>query len=118
MLASADMGRVPSKTIDLQGWFPSQKEYKELGSCSNCLDYQSRRGNIRYDEAGKLQFVHTINNTAIATERMMACLVENYQQKDGTIKVPKALVPYMGGKKVIGVVKKEKGKKKVFRVKK
>ncbi|MDD5699982.1 MAG: serine--tRNA ligase [Candidatus Nanoarchaeia archaeon] len=112
VLATGDMGRVPTKTIDLQGWFPSQKEYKELGSCSNCLDYQSRRGNIRYDEAGKLAFVHTINNTAIATERMMACLVENHQQKDGSIKIPKALVPYMGGGKIMGAKVREKGKGK------
>ena len=110
LLATGDMGRVPTKTIDLEGWFPSQKAYKELASCSNCLDYQARRGNIRYDEAGKLSYLHTINNTAIATERMMACLVENYQQKDGTIKVPKVLVSYMNGKKVIGMIKD--GKKK------
>jgi seryl-tRNA synthetase len=111
LLASKDMGRVPTKTIDFEGWFPSQKGYRELGSCSNCLDYQARRGNIRYDEAGKLNFVYTLNNTAIATERMIACLVENHQQKDGSIKIPKALQPYMG-KKVIGAKRDEKKKNK------
>lgn len=106
LLASGDMGRVSTKTIDLQGWFPSQKEYRELGSCSNCLDYQARRGRVKYDEAGKQNFVHTLNNTAIATERMIACLVENHQQKDGSIKIPRALQPYMGERKIIGVKKK------------
>ncbi|MDO8528915.1 MAG: serine--tRNA ligase [Nanoarchaeota archaeon] len=111
-LATGDMGRVPTKTVDLEGWFPSQKVYRELGSCSNCLDYQARRGNVRYDESGKLNFVHTINNTAIATERMMACLVENHQQKDGSIKIPKALQSYMNRQKVILGVKKDGEKKK------
>ncbi len=110
VLSTGDIGRVPTKTIDFEGWFPSQKAYKELGSCSNCLDYQARRGNIRYDEAGKLNFVHTINNTAIATERMIACLVENHQLKNGSIKIPKALQAYMK-KKVIGVREHEKKKK-------
>jgi len=111
LLASKDMGRVPTKTIDFEGWFPSQKAYRELGSCSNCLDYQARRGNVRYDEAGKLNFVYTLNNTAIATERMIACLIENHQQKDGSIKIPKALQPYMG-KKIIGAKRDEKKKNK------
>jgi len=107
LLSSGDMGRVPTKTIDLEGWFPSQNTYRELGSCSNCLDYQARRGNIKYNEAGKSNFVYTLNNTAIATERMMACLVENFQQKDGSIKIPRALHPYMGERKIIGVRKKD-----------
>jgi len=111
VLASGDTGRVPAKTIDFEGWFPSQKAYRELGSCSNCLDYQARRGNVRYDEAGKLNFVHTLNNTAIATERMIACLVENNQQKDGSIKIPKVLQPYMNRKKFIGKIKPKSRKK-------
>ncbi|HTZ41939.1 MAG TPA: serine--tRNA ligase [Candidatus Omnitrophota bacterium] len=102
VLASGDTGRVPTKTIDFEGWFPSQDAYRELASCSNCLDYQARRGNVRYDEGGKLNFVNTLNNTAIATERMIACLVENFQQKDGSIKIPKVLQPYMGERKIIG----------------
>ncbi|PIN91314.1 serine--tRNA ligase [Candidatus Pacearchaeota archaeon CG10_big_fil_rev_8_21_14_0_10_32_14] len=98
VLASGDMGRVPSKTIDFEGYFPIQGEYKELGSCSNCTDFQARRGNIRYDEKGEFKFVNTLNNTAIATERMIVCLVENYQKKDGSIEIPKVLQKYMGRK--------------------
>jgi len=120
ILSSQDMGKVPTKTIDFEGWFPVQGEYKELGSCSNCLDYQARRSNTKYEESGETKFVHTLNNTAIATERMIVCLVENYQQKDGSIKVPKVLQKYMG-KKIIKAEKvkekkeKTKGKKRRLR---
>lgn len=100
VLASRDMGRVPTKTIDFEGWFPSQKAYRELGSCSNCLDYQARRSGIKYQSGEELKFVHTLNNTAIATERMLACLVDNHQQKDGSVKVPKALWKYTGFKEI------------------
>jgi seryl-tRNA synthetase len=113
VLSSGDMGRVPTKTIDFEGWFPSQNAYRELGSCSNCLDYQARRSNIKYQDKEEFRFVHTLNNTAIATERMIACLVDNYQQKDSSIKIPDVLVPYIGGKKVIEAKKKaEKSDKK------
>jgi len=100
VLASGDMGRVPVKTIDFEGYFPSQKEYRELGSCSNCTDFQARRSNIRFLDKGKSEFVHTLNNTAIATERMMACLVDNFQQQDGSIKIPKVLWKYTGFKEI------------------
>jgi len=100
ILSSQGMGRVPTKTVDFEGYFPTQKGYRELGSCSNCLDYQARRSNIKYDEKGERKFVHTLNNTAIATERMIACIVENHQQKDGSIKVPKALWKYCGFKEI------------------
>lgn len=100
VLASGDTGRVPVKTIDFEGWFPSQKAYRELGSCSNCTDFQSRRSNIKYQDKEELKFVHTLNNTAIATERMMACMVDNFQQKDGSIKIPKALWKYTGFKEI------------------
>ena len=108
ILSSEDTGRVPTKTVDFEGFFPSQNAYRELGSCSNCLDYQARRSNIRFQDKNEFKFVHTLNNTAIATERMIACLVDNYQQKDGTLKIPAVLVPYMNGKKFLG--KKEKKK--------
>ncbi|MGB9707968.1 MAG: serine--tRNA ligase [Candidatus Pacearchaeota archaeon] len=98
VLASEDLGRVATKTIDLEGWFPSQGAYRELGSCSNCLDYQARRGNIKFEEKGERKYVYTLNNTAVATERMLACIVENYQQKDGSIKVPACLQKYCGFK--------------------
>jgi seryl-tRNA synthetase len=106
VLSSQDMGKVPTKTVDFEGWFPSQKEYRELGSCSNCLDYQSRRANTKYEEKGSRIYVNTLNNTAIATERMIACIVENYQLKDGSIKIPTVLVPYMNGLKKISPVSK------------
>jgi len=110
VLASGDTGRVATKTIDIEGWFPSQKAYKELGSCSNCLDYQARRSNIKFQQGSELKFVYTLNNTAIATERAIVCLAENYQQKDGSIKIPKVLWKYTGFKKI--EAKKIKGKKK------
>jgi|SRR3989344_2882886 len=110
ILASGDTGRVPTKTIDFECWFPVGKCYRELGSCSNCLDYQARRSNIRYQNKSELKFVHTLNNTAIATERMIACLVENNQQKDGSIKIPKALWKYTGFKEIKSKVVKEKKK--------
>ena len=100
VLASGDTGRVPAKTIDLEGWFPSQGEYRELASCSNCLDYQARRSNTRYQNKNELNFLHTLNNTAIATERMIACIVDNFQQKDSSIKIPKALWKYTGFKEI------------------
>lgn len=101
VLASQDLGRVPTKTIDFEGWFPGQNAYRELGSCSNCLDYQSRKSSTKYEEKGIRDYVHTLNNTAIATERMIACIAENYQRKDGSIKIPAVLVPYMAGVKEI-----------------
>jgi len=101
ILASGDTGNTAAKTIDLEGWYPSQKKYRELGSCSNCLDYQARRSNIRFQEGGETKFVHTLNNTAIATERMITCIAENNLQKDGSIKIPKPLQKYMGGQRVI-----------------
>lgn len=110
-LSTGDITRVATKTIDLEGWFPSQNTYRELGSCSNCLDYQARRSGIKYQDKEKLEFVHTLNNTAIATERMIACIVENYQQKDGSIKIPKVLQPYTGFKEI--KAKKQKAEKKV-----
>jgi seryl-tRNA synthetase len=99
-LSSEEIGRVATKTMDLEGWFPAQKCYRELGSCSNCLDYQARRSNIKFQDKGELKFANTLNNTAIATERMLCCIVENYQQKDGSIKIPKVLQKYTGFKEI------------------
>lgn len=100
VLSSQDMGLVPAKTIDVEGWFPVQNAYRELGSCSNVLDYQARRSNIRYEDNNEKKFVNTLNNTAIATQRMIVCLIENFQQKDGSIKIPKALQKYTGFKEI------------------
>ncbi|MFH0831827.1 MAG: serine--tRNA ligase [archaeon] len=100
LLASQDMGRSAAKTVDIEGWFPSQKVYRELGSCSNCTDYQARRSSIKYNDKGERKFVYTLNNTAIATERAIVAIVENQQQKDGSIKIPKALWQYTGFKEI------------------
>ena len=102
------MSKTATKTIDVEGWFPSQNTYRELGSCSNCLDYQSRRSNIKYESEERKEFVHTLNNTAIATERALVALTENNQQKDGSIKIPKALWKYTRFKEIKPVVSKEK----------
>ena len=99
-LCSGDTGKQAAKTIDFEGWFPAQNKYRELGSCSNLNDYQARRLNIKYSDGGKQAFVATLNNTGIATERTLACLVENNQQKDGSIKIPKVLWKYTGFKTI------------------
>ncbi|MBQ6813390.1 MAG: serine--tRNA ligase [Methanobrevibacter sp.] len=88
---------------DLEAWFPGSGAFRELVSCTNCKDYQARKTKTRYGRAGSgdAQILHTLNSTAIATERTICCILENYQQKDGSVKVPDVLVPYMGGKTVI-----------------
>lgn len=108
ILSSEDTSRTASKTVDIEGYFPAQKAYRELGSCSNCLNYQARRSNIKFQDK-KTEYVHTLNNTAIATERAIAALVENHYQKD-SIKIPKALWKYTGFKEI--KQKKQKNKKK------
>ena len=92
---------------DLEAWFPGSNTYRELVSCTNCKDYQARKTKTRFGKAGSgdAQTLHTLNSTAIATERTICCLLENYQQEDGSVKVPDVLVPYMGGKTVINAVK-------------
>ena len=100
---SADLGDLKAKGADLEFWRPRLKQYNEIGSVTNMTDSQARRLNIKYfDKKGKRQFVHTLNNTAIATSRAMVAILENHQQKDGTIKIPTVLQPYMNGKKFIG----------------
>ncbi|MEK6820191.1 MAG: serine--tRNA ligase [Nanoarchaeota archaeon] len=111
VLSSQDIGRVAAKTIDFEGWFPSGNAYRELGSCSNCTDYQARRSNIKFKDKNELKFVHTLNNTAIATERMIACIVENNQQKSGSIKIPSCLWKYTGFKEIKAKKNKKLGKK-------
>lgn len=93
LLSTYDMtGFSSSKTIDLEIWFPSMNQYVEISSCSNCKDFQARRANIRYrDESGVVQFVHTLNGSGLAVGRCMAAIMENYQQEDGTIILPKVL---------------------------
>ena len=88
---------------DLEAWFPGSQTYRELVSCTNCGDYQARKTKTRVGRAGSgdAQILHTLNSTAIATERTMCCILENYQQADGSVKVPEVLVPFMGGKTII-----------------
>ncbi len=98
-----DLGTVAAKKFDLEAWLPGQGKYREVVSCSNCLEYQARRLNIRYRERPnqKPLFVHTLNSTAIATERTLIAIMENYQEKDCSIRIPKILKPYMNGLDVI-----------------
>ncbi|NET39436.1 MAG: serine--tRNA ligase, partial [Cyanothece sp. SIO1E1] len=97
-LCTGDLGFAATKTYDLEVWLPSSGKYREISSCSNCKDFQARRGNIRFKEVGKkgTQFVHTLNGSGLAIGRTMAALLENYQQPDGTVRIPDALQPYLG----------------------
>jgi seryl-tRNA synthetase len=98
LLCAGDMGFAAKRTYDLEVWLPSQGKYREISSCSNCGDFQARRMNARYrDKDGKPQFVHTLNGSGLAVGRTLVAILENYQNADGSITVPKALVPYMGG---------------------
>lgn len=97
-LCTSDLGFSSAKTYDLEVWLPSSGKYREISSCSNCTDFQARRGNIRFKEAGKkgTQFVHTLNGSGLAVGRTMSAILENYQQSDGTVRIPEALQPYLG----------------------
>ncbi len=99
VLCTADMGFSATKTYDIEAWLPGQNTYREISSCSNCKDFQGRRANIRYrpNDGGKPKFVHTLNGSGIAVGRTWIAILENYQQSDGSILIPKALQPYMGG---------------------
>lgn len=103
-ICTGDMGAPKYRQYDLEAWVPSQNCYRETHSCSNITDWQARRTNLRYRENadGKVKFVHTLNNTGIATPRALVPFIENHQNADGTVNIPSKLQPYMGGKKVIG----------------
>jgi len=98
-LCTGDMGFASAKTYDLEVWLPGQNAYREISSCSNCEDFQARRANIRYrkEKKGRPLFVHTLNGSGLAVGRTLVALLENYQQKDGSVVIPDALRPYMGG---------------------
>jgi serine--tRNA ligase len=102
-LCSGDIGFSAAKTYDIEVWVPSQDKYREISSCSNTEDFQARRAMIKYraKENGKSYFVHTLNGSGLAVGRTLLAIMENYQQEDGSIKVPEVLVPYMGGLTVI-----------------
>ena len=98
-ICTGDLGRPAASKYDIETWLPSENKYRETHSTSNCTDFQARRLNIRYkDKLGKMNFVHTLNGTAFAIGRILIMIMENYQQKDGSIKVPKALQKYVGFK--------------------
>ncbi len=99
-ICTGDIGVVAAKKYDLEAWVAAQKKYREMVSCSNCTDWQALRLNIKYDEAGKRNYVHTLNSTAVATNRCLIAIIENYVNDDGTITVPDVLVPYMGKSKI------------------
>ncbi|MDD1012172.1 serine--tRNA ligase [Pseudomonas rubra] len=103
-LCTGDMGFSAVKTYDLEVWVPSQDKYREISSCSNCGDFQARRMQARWrnPETGKPELVHTLNGSGLAVGRTLVAVLENYQQADGSIRVPDVLKPYMGGLEVIG----------------
>jgi seryl-tRNA synthetase len=102
-IATGDLGGPAYRKYDIEAWMPSRETYGEVTSTSNCTEYQSRRLNIRYrDEENRAQFVHTLNGTAVAVPRAIIAILENHQNADGTITVPAALRPYLGGREFIG----------------
>ena len=103
-LCSGDIGFSAAKCYDLEVWLPSYNNYKEISSCSNCVDFQARRANIRYRDPENFKgtrYVHTLNGSGLAVGRCMAAVMENYQNADGTITIPEVLRPYMGGREKI-----------------
>jgi seryl-tRNA synthetase len=103
LLCAGDMGFASAKTYDLEVWLPSQKRYREISSCSNCESFQARRMQARWrnPETGKPELVHTLNGSGVAVGRALVAVMENHQEADGSIRVPAALSPYLGGEKVI-----------------
>lgn len=102
-LCSGDLGFSATKTYDIEVWMPGQNKYREISSCSNCEAFQARRANIKFRREGqkKPEFVHTLNGSGLAVGRTVAAILENFQQPDGSVKIPEALRPYMGGKESI-----------------
>ena len=102
-VCTGDLGTVAAKKYDIEAWFPRQQSYREVVSCSNCSDYQSRSLGIRLGRAGRPGKVvpHTLNSTAVATSRAMVALVERYQRPDGSLEVPAVLRPYLGGQETL-----------------
>jgi seryl-tRNA synthetase len=102
-LCTGDMGFASSKTYDLEVWLPGQNKYREISSCSNCEDFQARRMNLRFKPkiGGKPEYMHTLNGSGLAVGRTLVAILENGLQADGSVRLPKALVPYMGGLEVV-----------------
>jgi seryl-tRNA synthetase len=97
------MGFSAAKTYDIEVWLPSQKSYREISSCSNCEAFQARRANIKFrrDGTGKAEHLHTLNGSGLAVGRTLIAILENYQQKDGSVVIPEALRPFMAGQQSI-----------------
>jgi seryl-tRNA synthetase len=102
-ICTGDIGTVAAKKYDIEAWLPAQGKYREMASCSNCTDYQARRLNIKYGkkDAPATGLVHTLNNTGLASPRAIVAIMENFQQEDGSIRIPKPVVPYTGFKEII-----------------
>ena len=100
-ICTGDMGTVASKKYDLEAWLPGANSYKEVVSCSNCTDYQANRLRMRYRTAEGNSAVHTLNSTAVATSRALVAIMEQYQNEDGTVRVPEVLIPHMGGQSIL-----------------
>jgi len=103
-LCTGDLGFSAAKTYDIEVWLPGQDAYREISSCSNFEDFQARRAGIRYreEEKAKPEYVHTLNGSGLAVGRTVVAILENYQQADGSVEIPAALRPYMGGVEQIG----------------
>jgi len=99
VLSTGDMGFAAQKTYDIEVWLPGQGMYREISSCSNCGDFQARRMNARYrpKDAKQPRLVHTLNGSGVAVGRGLIAVLENYQEEDGSVRIPDALKPYMGG---------------------
>ena len=106
-LCTGDIGFGSAKTYDVEVWMPAQDCYREISSCSNMTDFQARRGNIKFrrDAKSKPEFVHTLNGSGLAVGRTVAAILENFQEADGSVRIPKVLQPYMGGAEVLKPVK-------------
>jgi len=103
LLCTGDMGFASQKTYDIEAWLPGQDAYREISSCSVCGDFQARRMGARYKAGDKdIRFVHTLNGSGLAVGRTLVAVLENYQQADGSVVIPEALRPYMGGMEVLG----------------
>jgi seryl-tRNA synthetase len=96
-ICAGDLGAPAAKKYDCEVWIPTQNKYRELTSCSNCTDFQARRGNIKYKGGSETQFLHTLNGTAMASTRTLIAILENNQQADGSVRIPEVLHPYLPG---------------------
>jgi len=99
-LCTGDIGFAAAKTYDVEVWIPSQEKYREISSCSNCVDFQARRANIKFRSKGKLDFVHTLNGSGLAVGRTLIAILENYQEDKKTVKIPKVLQDFMGAEEI------------------